>query len=124
MTHPVQRPRRVRVVLAERRGSRRLVRTRAEVEEQTEVGEVMLQGLVRAQLGLSLRLAALVVLLLGVLPLLFAAVPALGAVGVLGVRLPWLLLGVLAYPFLWAVGWVHTRLAERTEQDFLDLLED
>lgn len=124
MTHPVQRPRRVRVVLAERRGSRRLVRTRAEVEEQTEVGEVMLQGLVRAQLGLSLRLAALVVLLLGVLPLLFAAVPALGAVGVLGVRLPWLLLGVLAYPFLWTVGWVHTRLAERTEQDFLDLLED
>lgn len=124
MTHPVQRPRRVRVVLAERRGSRRLVRTRAEVEEQTEVGEVMLQGLVRAQLGLSLRLAALVVLLLGVLPLLFAAVPALGAVGVLGVRLPWLLLGVLAYPFLWAVGWAHTRLAERTEQDFLDLLED
>jgi len=124
VTHPVQRPRRVRVVLAERRGSRRLVRTRAEVEEQTEVGEVMLQGLVRAQLGLSLRLAALVVLLLGVLPLLFAAVPALGAVGVLGVRLPWLLLGVLAYPFLWTVGWVHTRLAERTEQDFLDLLED
>jgi len=124
VTHPVQRPRRVRVVLAERRGSRRLVRTRAEVEEQTEVGEVMLQGLVRAQLGLSLRLAALVVLLLGVLPLLFAAVPALGAVGVLGVRLPWLLLGVLAYPFLWAVGWAHTRLAERTEQDFLDLLED
>ncbi len=124
MTHPVQRPRRVRVVLAERRGSRRLVRTRAEVEEQTEVGEVMLQGLVRAQLGLSLRLAALVVLLLGVLPLLFAAVPALGAVGVLGVRLPWLLLGVLAYPFLWAVGWAHTRLAERTEQDFADLLED
>jgi hypothetical protein len=124
VTHPVQRPRRVRVVLAERRGSRRLVRTRAEVEEQTEVGEVMLQGLVRAQLGLSLRLAALVVLLLGVLPLLFAAVPALGAVGVLGVRLPWLLLGVLAYPFLWAVGWAHTRLAERTEQDFADLLED
>lgn len=124
MTHPVQRPRRVRVVLAERRGSRPLVRTRAEVEEQTEVGEVMLHGLVRAQLGLSLRLAALVVVLLGVLPLLFAAVPALGAVGVLGVRLPWLLLGVLAYPFLWAVGWAHTRLAERTEQDFLDILED
>jgi hypothetical protein len=122
--HPGEGPRRVRVVLAERRGSRRLVRTSAEVAEQTEVGEVLLRGLVRAQLGLALRLAGLVVVLLGVLPLVFAVVPALGEVSVLGVRLPWLLLGVLAYPFLWLVGWAHTRLAERTEQDFADLVED
>ena len=117
-------PRRVRVVLAERRGSRRLVRTRAEVEDQTEVGDVLLRELVRAQLGLSLRLAGLVVLLLGVLPLLFALVPALGEVQVLGVRLPWLLLGLLAYPLLGLVGWAHTVLAERVEQDFADLVDE
>ena len=117
-------PRRVRVVLAERRGSRRLVRTRAEVEDQNEVGDVLLRGLVRTQLGLSLRLAGLVLVLLGVLPLLFALVPGLGEVQVLGVRLPWLLLGLLAYPLLGLVGWAHTVLAERVEQDFADLVDD
>lgn len=121
MTEP---GRRVRVVLAERRGSRRLVRTRAEVEEQTEVGDVLLRGLLRAQLGLSLRLAGLVLVLLGVLPLLFTVVPALSGVTLLGVRLPWLLLGVLAYPLLVLVGWTHTRMAERTEQEFADLVDD
>lgn len=117
-------PRRVRVVLAERRGSRRLVRTRAEVEDQTEVGDVLVRGLVRAQLGLSLRLAGLVVGLLGVLPLVFVLVPALGEVVVLGVRLPWLLLGLLVYPFLGLVGWAHTVLADRVEQDFAELVDD
>lgn len=124
MTGPDPAPRRVRVVLAERRGSRRLVRTRAEVEDQTEVGDVLLRGLLRAQLGLSLRLAGLVIVLLGVLPLLFVLVPALGEVVVLGVRLPWLLLGLLVYPFLGLVGWAHTVLADRVEQDFADLVDD
>lgn len=117
-------PRRVRVVLAQRGSTRRLVRTRAEVEEQTEVGDVLLRGLLRAQLALALRLAGLVVGLLGVLPLLFALVPALGEVALLGVRLPWLLLGVLVYPFLLLVGWAHTVLAERVEHDFADLVEE
>ncbi|MEO6880086.1 MAG: hypothetical protein ABI181_03925 [Mycobacteriaceae bacterium] len=112
------------MVLAERGSHRRLVRTRAEVEEQTEVGEVLLRGLLHAQLAVSLRLAGLVVVLLGALPLLFAVVPALGEVSLLGVRLPWLLLGVLAYPFLWLVGRAHTYLAERVESDFADLVED
>jgi hypothetical protein len=37
--------------------------------------------------------------------------------------LPWLLLGLVAYPFLAAVGWAYVRLAERTERDFTDLVE-
>lgn len=115
---------RVRVVLAERTGSRRLVHTRAEVEEQTEVGEVLLRGLLRAQLGISLRLAGLVVLPLAALPLLFTLVPALSEVTLLGLRLPWLVLGLLVYPVLLLVGWTHTRLAERTEQEFADAVED
>ena len=36
------------------------MRTRVEVQEQTEVGDVLVRGLVRAQLGLALRLAAVV----------------------------------------------------------------
>lgn len=117
-------PRRVRVVLAERHGSRHLVLTRSEVEEQTEVGEVLLRGLLRAQLGLSLRLAALVVVPIAVLPLLFVLLPQLGDVDVFGIRLPWLLLGLVVYPLLILVGWGYVRLADRTEQDFADLVED
>lgn len=79
------------------------------------MGEVLLRGLVHAQLAVSLRLAGLVVVLLGTLPLLFRVVPALGEVS---------LLGVLVYPFLWLVGRTHTYLAERVESDFADLVED
>ena len=39
-------------------------------------------------------------------------------VDVLGVKLPWLLLGALSFPFLFGVGWAYVRWAERNEQDF------
>jgi hypothetical protein len=34
----------------------------------------------------------------------------------------WLLLGVVAYPFLWGLGWFYVRRAERNERDFADLM--
>ncbi|MDQ3463989.1 MAG: hypothetical protein M3500_04645 [Actinomycetota bacterium] len=101
----------------------RVDRTLREIEEQTRVGEVLVQGLIRAQLSVALRLSAVVAVLLGGLPLLFAVVPSLSDVEVLGVRLPWLLLGVLAYPFLFTVAWVHVRQAERNEQDLTDFVD-
>lgn len=113
---------RVRVDLAAR-GRVRVDRTRTEIEEQTRVGEVIVQGLIRAQLAMALRLSALVALLLGGLPLLFALAPGVADVQVGGLRLPWLLLGVLAYPFLYAVAWFHVRQAERNEQDFTDFVD-
>jgi len=109
--------RRVRVDLAGR-AVRRAAYSRQEIEEQTQVGEVLIRGLVRAQLGLALSLAGVVILLLGSLPVAFALFPALSEVYVLGLRLPWLLLGVLAYPLLYVVGWLHVRHAERIEDDF------
>jgi hypothetical protein len=33
------------------------------------------------------------------------------------------LLGLVAYPFLGAVGWAYVHLAERTERDFTALVE-
>jgi hypothetical protein len=42
---------------------------------------------------------------------------------VLGLPLPWLVLGVLAYPALVAGGAMHLRLAERHERDFVELVE-
>jgi hypothetical protein len=98
-------------------------RTRAELTQQTRVGEALVRGLVRAQLALALRLSLVVVIGLGGLPWLFAVAPSVGRVTAFGVNLPWLLLGVASFPFLIVVGWAYVRLAERNEQDFTDLVQ-
>lgn len=95
---------------------------RRDLDEQTVVGEVLIRSLIRAQLGLALRVCTVLALLLGGLPLLFALVPSLSRYRVLGLDLPWLLLGVLAYPGLVAAGWVYIRRASRNERDFLELM--
>jgi hypothetical protein len=128
--HPVQPersgppPKRVRVVLAERKRARRVVRTLAEVEEQTGVGEMLVRQHIRSQLAVSLWLALFVAVTVGALPAVFYYVEDLGTTNVLGIRLPWLVLGVVVYPFLLAVGWLYVRLAERNEQTFVNLVED
>ncbi len=91
---------------------------RADLAEQTPIGDALVRGLVRAQLALALRMGLVVLVGLGALPLLFVVAPGVGAVTVAGVNLPWLLLGVGAFPFLVAVGWAYVRLAERNEQEF------
>src|SRR6266511_633822 len=101
---PDERPDRVRVVLAHTVRARPASHTRAELEEQSPIGEALVRGLVRTQLALALRLAAVVAVGLGGLPLLFAVAPILARARPFGIALPWLLLGVVAYPFLLAVG--------------------
>jgi hypothetical protein len=96
---------------------------RREIEEQTGVGDVLVGGLIRAQLGLALRLSLLVGGLFGAMPLLFALAPSVSRRTVFGIELPWLLLGVLPYPFLVGIAIVYVRLAERNEQDFADLVD-
>ena len=90
-----------------------MVHTRLEVQEQTEVGDALVRGLVRAQLGLALRLAALV----------FGTLAAFAVVSRFFPHLSWLVLGVLAYPAMYAVGRVFIRLAEQGERDFLGVVE-
>jgi hypothetical protein len=117
-------PARTRVVLADvARARSGRDRTRVELAEQTRVGEALVSGLVRAQLALAVRLSMVVAIGLGGLPLLFAVAPSVGSVDVFGVKLPWLLLGVVAYPFLVGVGFAYVHLAERNEQDFAALVE-
>ena len=48
--------------------------------------------------------------------------PALGDVRVRRMPLAWLLLGVLAYPWLLVLGWFYVRRAEGNERDFADLV--
>ena len=122
MTDEKRTPRE-RVVLARRRGAR-IVRTRVEVQEQTEVGDAMVRGLVRAQLLLSIRLALLTLAVLCSIPLLGLLVPAFSEATVFGIRLPWIVLGVAVYPLLLGVGWVYVRRAERNELEFTELMED
>jgi len=96
--------------------------TRAELTAQTGVGEALVKGLVRAQFALALRLAAVVAVGLGGLPLLFAAAPSIAGALPFGVGLPWLLLGVAAFPFLFGIGWAYVHLSERNERDFIDVV--
>ena len=113
----------MRVVLAGERRARPDP-ARREIEEQTLVGEVLVRGLIRTQLALAAaavragRCPAS-----AVLPLLFAMAPGLAEVEVAGLRLPWLLLGVLAYPLLFLVALGYVRAAERNERDFADLVD-
>jgi hypothetical protein len=118
-------PKRVRVVLAERKRARRVVRTLAEVEEQTGVGEKLMRQLIRDQLGASVWLGLFVAATIGALPLVFVYVPTLGNLSLFGFRLPWVVLGFAVYPFMFGVGWLYVRLADRNEQNFIEnVVED
>lgn len=116
-------PRRKRVVLADRRGVREVPRTVMEIDEQSSLGEALVTNLVRAQLRTSLWLAALTVVVLFGLPVLFWSVPGLALVTVWGVPLTWLVLGVAPFPFILLVGYLSTRGAERHEREFLDVVD-
>ncbi|GGM76298.1 hypothetical protein GCM10012275_53830 [Longimycelium tulufanense] len=118
-----RKPRRVKVVLADRAGSRRLVRNAAPTIEPNSAGETLVRELVRSQLRMALGLAAVAVVLLAGLPAFFQLMPEVANGTVFGVRVPWLLLGFVAYPVLVGVGLLHNRLAERNERDFVDMLD-
>ena len=100
-----------------------MVRTRVELQEQTEVGDALVRGLVRTQLGLALRLAALVVGAVVAVALSDSVFPALSDLSPFGVRPNWLILGALIYPVLYGVGRLYIRLAEQGERDFLRIVD-
>src|SRR5690606_21656882 len=64
-----------------------------EIDEATGVGEVYMQSLIRSQLRAALTVAVTLLLTVVSLPLLFLFVPGLNDVRVLGVPVPWLILG-------------------------------
>ena len=124
MTEPV--PRRITVTGPRTASVRRPAgqHRRQALDEQDVVGELLVRSLVRAQLRLAVRTAASLAVTLGALPLLFAAVPSSRTAHLLGLPLPWLLLGVLVYPLLLLTGWAYVRHAERNELEFTDLVGD
>jgi hypothetical protein len=99
------------------------VEVAAEIDADTRIGAIFMSSLVRAQLRLAVLVIATLVAVLGGLPLAFRLLPGPASVQVLGMPLPWVLLGFAAYPFFVVVAWLYVRAAERNERDFTDVVE-
>lgn len=118
-------PRRVRVTSPRSQARRRPPQRSlsSEIGEQTELGEVYVTSLMRAQMRLSLVVLGGVGLAVGVLPVFLTLVPVLDELRVGPVPLSWILVGVMLYPFLLLVARSYTWAAERVERDFGELVE-
>jgi hypothetical protein len=116
---------RVRVVLSQRKGTPpRPVRAVVDVQELTQVGEMLSGSLIRSQLRLALRVGGIAAIALGAWPAIFVIFPTIGTIPIFGLRLPWLVLGVLSYPFMLGLGYWHARSAEKLEQVFADHVQN
>jgi hypothetical protein len=94
-----------------------------ELDEQTELGAVYVRSLMRAQLRLAFAVAAVVVGVVGGLPLVFALGPGVTRLRLAGLPVPWLLLVLCIQPvWIVAAAW-HVRQAERLEREFTELVE-
>lgn len=121
---PAKPPKRQRVVLADPRlRATASARARVELEEQSSVGALLVDDLVKRQLRAGLILAGIVIVLLGALPIAFYTAPGFAGQRVVGVPLAWFLLAVLPFPLLLLAALAHNRLAERNERDFVDMIE-
>lgn len=120
MTEPGRRrPARVRVT--------RTVPLRGRVTSpprSEDVVSVYDRSLRRVQLRWSVASVLVVVVPLLLLPLLGVLAPGVAALPVLGVPLAWWLLAAVVYPVIWLAGRRHVTGAERTEQDYRELVED
>lgn len=78
----------------------------------------------RRQAALSLRVAAIFVLLLIGLPLLNLYAPDLAATKVGGFSITWLILGVLFYPITWVLSLYFVNRSEALETELARSAED
>jgi uncharacterized membrane protein (DUF485 family) len=79
--------------------------------------EAFLRRLMRRQLTLSAQCAGAFLVALGALPLANRYAPELMARRVAGFPITWLILGVLFFPFVWAIAWIFIRHSIRMESD-------
>lgn len=95
----------------------------SEIDAQTELGEIYVATLLRAQLRLALSTLATLGLTIGLLPLLFTLVPGLTTRHVLGMPVSWGMLAFGCYPVLVILAWRYVRRAERNERAFARVVE-
>ena len=79
--------------------------------------EAFLHSLMRRQLKLSISCAATFLVALLGLPLLNYFFPEAMATRVFGFTLTWFVLGVLFFPFVWAIAWVFIRRSIALEEE-------
>ena len=121
---PADKPVRVRVT-----GSRQTGRTAAtthvaaEIDAQTELGDVYVDGLMRAQLRLSLLVALIAVVAVAGFPVLLLLVPSVSTLTVWRIPLPWFMLGILVYPVVWGLARFYERQAARLEAELTAAVE-
>ncbi len=126
MTQPPEHPQgRVRVTSpwTERPRHRPRRTAASEIDAQSEVGEIYVGTLLRAQLRLAVSILVALALTIGILPLLFVSVPALTTRNVLGMPVAWGILAFGCYPVLVFLAWRYVRLAERNERAFARVVE-
>lgn len=113
-----------RVRVTAPRSAPRLSGETTEAAEESEVGQVFVQSLIRSQLRLALVVAVGFMLVLGAFPVLLAAVPGLAGTRVAGIPFDWLLLGAGIYPVIGLSAWLFIRSAARNEARYRDLAGD
>lgn len=93
-----------------------------EIDEQTALGELYMRSLIRSQRRLAIAVCATIGLLLVGVALAGQVFPRFATASLLGVPLPWLLLGVLVYPVLIGLAAYTVRQSERNERAFTELV--
>lgn len=112
---------RVRVTAPPRRRKSAPVTRTHEIDEGTELGEVLLGSLMRDQRRLALSVLGVLALCFLPLPLLLQ-LPLFTEHGIRGLPWSWVILGALPFGVLWLLGWWYVRRAEATERAFAELM--
>lgn len=84
----------------------------------------LVQAVMRRQLALSLKIAAVFMIILLGLPLVNYFMPSFANRPVGGFTLTWLFLAVLFYPVTWCLSWVFIRRSNEIEADIASTLGD
>jgi uncharacterized membrane protein (DUF485 family) len=79
--------------------------------------ETLLSAVMKRQVTLSLRVAAIFIAVLLGLPLLNAYAPQLAQTNIGGFSLTWLILGVLFYPLTWVLSRWFITSSDKIEED-------
>jgi uncharacterized membrane protein (DUF485 family) len=79
--------------------------------------EALLSAVMKRQVTLSLRVAAVFIAVLLGLPLLNAYAPQLAGANIGGFSLTWLILGVLFYPLTWVLSRWFITSSDKIEED-------
>jgi hypothetical protein len=93
-----------------------------EIGEQTQVGAVYMDSLIRSQRRLAIVVCLTISVVLVGTALLGACAPTFARLRLFGLPLPWVVLGLLIYPALIGLSVYTVRHAERNERAFTELV--